>query len=253
MKNFWASLQGKIVGWLIVLAILMGIYAEAILAYKNTEDAKTATEIANNAAKLKLAEAEERAQLAKKAAADAEASRAAADNAAKLKLAEAEERTQLAKKAAADAEKAKEDAKTAAAIAENSKRRQQAEADDAEAKARFDSADANIQEYVSGLLAHPSGKGLATDMTNATLPKALGGHGYQAAAQPDLSQIQPKCRQPFADWQSYTSHAAFAVYGAGECVWSHRNNSYASTAQAVEALKNYCNQNRLACNVIATK
>ncbi len=50
------------------------------------------------------------------AAADAEAAGAAADNAAKLKLAEAEERTQLAKKAAADTAKATASASSSPAV-----------------------------------------------------------------------------------------------------------------------------------------
>ena len=113
-------------------------------ADKAAEDARSAKAAADNAERLRVAEAEERVQLAKKAAfdaeaakelakkaaADAETAREVADNAAKLRLAEAEEdgarregsgrrsggKVQLAKKAAADAE-------TARATADNSARK----------------------------------------------------------------------------------------------------------------------------------
>ena len=92
MRDFLNTLSGKVIAILTIIALVFGVVAEGVSIYRNGEEAKTATETANNAAKLKLAEAEERIHLAEKAAEDAKTARAAADNAAKLKLAEAEER-----------------------------------------------------------------------------------------------------------------------------------------------------------------
>jgi len=116
MKTFLNSLQGKIIAVLTIITLVFGIVAEGVLIYRNGAEAKTATETANNAAKLKLAEAQ-------KAAAEAEAAREAANNAAKLKLAEAQ-------KAAADAETARE-------IASNAGKLKLAEAQKAVAEAEL--------------------------------------------------------------------------------------------------------------------
>jgi hypothetical protein len=298
MKNFWASLQGRIVGWLIVLAILMGIYAEAIVAYKNTKEAKTATETANNAAKLKLAEAEERLQLARKAAADAETARAAADNAAKLKLAEAEERAQLAKKAAADAEAARAAADNAAKLrlAEAEERLQKsrtakAEADVSpemqaatvaakQAEARKLDGEATQAQYIACAMdvskCTPEQRCITEGITDAgkrgyvlnlaAADRFMGGNsifngmGYNKAClhladkeQPAPSQIPPNCRQDFANWQRYKSHAAFAVQDSGYCAWNGDNVYQGSTAEAVASLKDYCNKRKFVCTIIATK
>ena len=92
MRDFLNTLSGKVIARLTIIALVFGVVAEGVSIYRNGEEAKTATETANNAAKLKLAEAEERSQLAKKAAADAETARATAANAERLRVAEAEER-----------------------------------------------------------------------------------------------------------------------------------------------------------------
>jgi hypothetical protein len=280
LGDFLKTIQGKIVGWLIVIAILIGISAEVLLAYKTKEEADNAAAIAYNASKLQLAQAEEKVQLAKKAAADAETARAAADNAAKLKIAEAEKETQLAKKAAAEAE-------TARATAENSARMQAALAAKTENEARKIGADATVSEFkacavddtkctpeqrciVAGLddpgsrYNELSAAAVAKLVPDSPLSR-VGGYNQKCAhlrseanAQANAataapSQVPPKCRQNYADWQGYTFHAAFAVTNTGGCVWSPANANYASTAQAVAVLKNYCNQRSWGCTIIATK
>ncbi len=279
---FFATAQGKIISALIIIAVVLGIAAEGVTIYRNVMESKTAAETAHNATAQKEAEANERVELAKKAAADAETARAAADNAGKLKLAEANERAELAKKAAADAEtaratadnagklrlaeaeertqlakKAAADAETARATADNSARLQAGLA----AKAQ---EEAETQRQKNKILrAFTDGGGSADEMVQRDFNRQMNilGMGNDPAPQQRRSeaavnapQVPPKCRQPFGNWQGYTSHAAFALTDDGECVWNGNGSVYqSSTAQAVASLKDYCNKKNWVCTIIATK
>ena len=294
------------------------------LAKKAAADAETARAAADNAARLRLAEANERTELAKKAAADAEAARAAADNAARLRLAEANERTELAKKAAADAETAREVAKVshemqAATVAakEAEARKLDGEATQAQVIAcAFDTSKCSpenkriiagetsvggrvfalktaqqqqLAETSLSTAANPapanmaaafereiqasrklSGWGDGGNEAPANLVRSLEGSGNLSdpfasgparrssaanEAPATAQQLSPECRQHFAEWQGFTSHAAFAVLDDGDCRWNGIGNrlNHRSPAAAVEAMKDYCNKKHLACTIIATK
>ena len=244
-------------------------------ADKAAEDARSAKAAADNAERLRVAEAEERVQLAKKAAfdaeaakelakkaaADAEAAREVANNAAKLRLAEANERTELAVKAAADAEAAKElakkaaaDAETARATADNSARMQAGLA----AKAQ---EEAETQRQKNKILrAFTDGGGSADEMVQRDFNRQLNvlGMGNDPAPRQqedtptNQPQVPPKCRQAYANWQ-VRAHGVFASIGNGNCAWNGVTTIIDTIGEAKTQLAAFCQTRRYSCAIIATK
>ena len=214
----------------------------AQLAKKAAADAEAARAAADNAAKLRLAEAEEKAQLAKKAAADAETARSVADNAAKLRLAEAEEKVQLAKKAAADAE-------TARATADNSARMQASLA----AKTQEEAETQRLQnKLIRENTDHKLTRADLFDYMGLGPSSAPAPQQQEDEAPANTQQLIPNCRQVFANWR-VVAHGAFAAMDTGECTWNGSKAAIYTIAQAKWQLLAFCRARRFNCTIIATK
>lgn len=211
-------------------------------AQKAAADSEAARAAADNAGKLRLAEANERAELAKKAAADAEAARAAADNAAKLRLAEAEEKAQLAKKAAADAE-------TARATADNSARMQASLA----AKTQEEAETQRLQnKLIRENTDHKLTRADLFDYMGLGPSSAPAPQQQEDEAPANTLQVPPKCRQAFANWR-VVAHGAFASMDDGYCAWNGSGTAIYTINQAKWQLIAYCRAKRFNCTIIATK
>ena len=263
---FFATLQGRIISTLTIAALLLGIVGEGVTISRNKADAVTAQAAADNAARLKAAEAEERVWLARKAAEDAAAARAAADNAAKLRLAEAEERLQKSRTAKAEAD-VSPDMQAATLAAKQAEARK---LDGEATKAQFiacamdaskctpeqrciiegqDNVGSRVSELSLALTEKLMGKTSLELSRNRKCADLRDATQYE---QPQIPpQVPPRCRPLFADWQRSDAHTAFALTNTGNCVWS--DGGFRSVEQAVADVRAHCWRQNFACTIIATK
>ena len=205
LLQYFQALLGRRGFFVALVIVALGAfaieYSSAITAYFN---AYIQSQVADVAEKKAAGEAD-------KAAEDARSAKAAADNATALRLAEAQERAALAQKAAADAEAAAAVARNSAVLQEGLARKAQEEADNLRQKNKM------LRSYTDG-----SRDGDLRDemMDLLGFRKSPAARQQEADAPANQPQVPPKCRQPFANWQGYTFHAAFALTDDGDCVWS---------------------------------